>query len=75
MKHLTKLPKTRSQSSYYMQTGSRTNGHKTGADENVSIVKEIQIMLYDHTCSLLWSLMVVGLKDSCGTEKREIYET
>jgi hypothetical protein len=58
-----------------MQTGSRTNGYKAGADEKVSNVKDTQIMLYDHTCSPLWSLMVVGLKDSCGTEKCEIYET
>jgi len=39
MKNFTRLFKTHSQSSYYMQTGSRTNGHKAGAVEKVSIVK------------------------------------
>ena len=67
MKHFTKVLKTHSQSSDCMQTG-RTNGHKAGADEKVSIVKDTKVMLYDHTCSPLWSVMVVGLKDSCGTE-------
>ena len=54
---------------------NEAKGHKAGADEKVSIVKDTQVMLYDHTCSPLWSLMVVGLKDSCGTEKCAIYET
>lgn len=64
MNHETELLKIHSQSSYYSlrASGCRTGGHEAGADEKVSIVQETQVVLYDHTCSPIWSLFVAGLK-------------